>query len=185
MTSAPESRQPASLFLRMAALVYDGLLLIAIYFVAGALVTTPLLKAAAQHKNWVAVPEIYRHAVIMPTLALTTWLFFGFFWHRHGQTLGMQTWRIRIERQDGGTLGWKDALVRLLAAWLLPVLAGMAVNALHGPKAAISAFLCGVLANWLWMYGNPQRLALQDVLSRSRVWRVSDQSATGRSKKAA
>jgi uncharacterized RDD family membrane protein YckC len=42
--------------------------------------------------------------------------FFGWFWTRRGQTLGMQAWRLRLVREDGSLLTWLDTLKRLAAA---------------------------------------------------------------------
>ena len=43
-------------------------------------------------------------------------LFFGTFWTRRGQTLGMASWRLRVEREDGSLLTWGDTVKRLAAA---------------------------------------------------------------------
>jgi uncharacterized RDD family membrane protein YckC len=50
-------------------------------------------------------------------------LFYTWFWTHGGQTLGMRAWRIRVHRDDGAPLRWRDALLRFGAAWLavLPV----------------------------------------------------------------
>ena len=49
--------------------------------------------------------------------------FFGLFWTRQGQTLGMMAWRLKIKKTDGSRLTWPDALRRLAAALvsLLPL----------------------------------------------------------------
>ena len=52
-------------------------------------------------------------------------LFFGVFWTRRGQTLGMMAWRLRVQRADGGLLGWGDVLKRLGAATVGLCLAGL------------------------------------------------------------
>ena len=49
-------------------------------------------------------------------IALVVVLFFGWFWTRSGQTLGMQAWRLRIETLAGDRLGWRQALLRLALA---------------------------------------------------------------------
>jgi len=49
-------------------------------------------------------------------LALATLLFFGWFWTRWGQTLGMQAWRLRVETLAGGRISWGQALLRMAGA---------------------------------------------------------------------
>jgi uncharacterized RDD family membrane protein YckC len=101
---------PASLLRRLGAMIYDGLLLAAILMVGTALF----------------LPITHGEAVTQPVLrfVLRVFLlglivgFFGLFWTRTGQTLGMQSWRIKVERVDGGLLGWKDVALRLGAALL-------------------------------------------------------------------
>jgi uncharacterized RDD family membrane protein YckC len=43
-------------------------------------------------------------------------MFFGYFWTRNGQTLGMQVWRIRIQNLNGVSVSWSQALRRYVAA---------------------------------------------------------------------
>jgi uncharacterized RDD family membrane protein YckC len=47
-------------------------------------------------------------------------------WSRGGQTLPMQTWRIRVVRDNGGSIGMGRAILRYILAWLslLPFGAG-------------------------------------------------------------
>jgi uncharacterized RDD family membrane protein YckC len=105
---------------RMAAAVYDWLLVIALMMI----VSTPviaLLGDAIQPAN-----ATYRAAMLLVALG-----FFGGFWSHGGQTLGMKAWRLRLRRRDGSpvTLGraglrFVFAVIALLAAglgfvWLL------------------------------------------------------------------
>jgi uncharacterized RDD family membrane protein YckC len=69
-------------------------------------------------------------------------------WTRSGQTLGMRAWHLRAVTDSGRALGWKAAALR---------------------------FVCGILA-WapaalgvLWLYVDPEHLALHDRLSKTRV----------------
>ncbi|NIR60818.1 MAG: RDD family protein [Gammaproteobacteria bacterium] len=95
---------------RLAALVYDALLLFGVLFAAGAPVVA-LVDAAV-------LPGGRFHVLYQAYLAAVIYLFFGWFWTHGGQTLGMRAWRLRVQRPDGTTLGWGRALVRLLAAVL-------------------------------------------------------------------
>ena len=74
--------------------------------------------------------------------------FYVYFWHARGQTLGMQVWKIKLVNEAGSTLSWGECIRRFLAATLAVAPLG---------------------AGFLWMVFHPKRLALHDVLSRSRV----------------
>lgn len=101
---------PASLLRRLGAMLYDGLLLAALLMIGTALFL-PLT-----HGEAVTQPAL-RFALRVFLLGLIVG-FFGVFWTRTGQTLGMQSWRIKVERLDGSRLGWKDVALRLGAALL-------------------------------------------------------------------
>jgi uncharacterized RDD family membrane protein YckC len=104
---------PAGLLRRLGALLYDTLLVIAVLMIA----TIPFLPFAhgrplvPQEVGWPAY--VYR-----AWLVLVIVLFFGFFWTRRGQTVGMQAWRLRVEDEQGATLTWPLAVRRLIFATL-------------------------------------------------------------------
>jgi uncharacterized RDD family membrane protein YckC len=51
--------------------------------------------------------------------------FFGGFWARGGQTVGMRTWRIRVVREDGTALTLPRALARFAAGIVALAPAGL------------------------------------------------------------
>lgn len=95
---------PASLWRRLTAIIYDGLLLFAVLMISSAL-TIPFTggKGIEQHSP---ILTLYFLAVIF--------LFNAWFWTHGGQTLGMRAWRIRIVQRNGQPLCWKLAFVRFL-----------------------------------------------------------------------
>lgn len=108
--SAVDHQRPG-LFRRLAAIVYDALLLFAVLFFATAL----------------AILVNGGHTIRPPNPLLTSYLFivsfffFAGFWIHGGQTLGMRAWRIRVRRYDGRPITWWQALLRFLTAivsWL-------------------------------------------------------------------
>ncbi|MBS0603077.1 MAG: RDD family protein, partial [Proteobacteria bacterium] len=64
---------------------------------------------------------------------LVCFAYYGGFWVHGGQTLGLRTWKMRVQLPGGGRIGWWHALLRFLAglAWLVPGL-GL-YKALHAP----------------------------------------------------
>lgn len=105
--STPTELPVVGLPRRLAAILYDSLLLLAIYFVATLL--------------WMAVTgaavAIYDLLFRLYLVAIGL-LYFGWFWTHGGQTLGMRTWRIEVAAADGGPLTWRQAALRGVAALL-------------------------------------------------------------------
>ena len=99
---------------RVAALAYDGLLLLALWFSTSALLLALSggLLADPARPLWLA----YAHRA---SLVLVTALFFGGFWTHGGQTLGMRAWRLQlVSSADTGPVSWRQSLLRLVAACL-------------------------------------------------------------------
>jgi uncharacterized RDD family membrane protein YckC len=91
---------------RLAACFYDGLVLVAVLVVAGA-VWVALSRAAAAPGDW-----LFRGYLLAVSAA-----FFGAFWTR-GETLGMRAWKLRIVGRDGKPPGWGRAVLRFTVALL-------------------------------------------------------------------
>jgi uncharacterized RDD family membrane protein YckC len=128
---------------RLAALVYDFLLLAALLMIytGGALFfTRGAAVVSATAGAWV---YLYRAGLV-----LVTGGYYVINWLRSGQTLGMRAWRLRVVTVSG----------------LQPALKAAALRAVFGPLAWAPLGL-GVL----WMYVDPDHLALHDRLSKTRV----------------
>lgn len=100
---------------RLAAILYDGLLLLALLFVATAVITLPLGNPSG---FTLLIFQLFVFEII-------PLLFFTGFWSRGGQTLGMRAWRLKLVRIDGRKVGWSDALKRHLAALLSLLVFGL------------------------------------------------------------
>ena len=103
---APEAVAPPGLLRRLAALVYDALLLFSVLFAA----TLPVLIVTGGQ----AVSP--NHLVFTAYLLAVSYVYFGWCWTRSGQTLGMRAWRMRVCTPDGRPLGWRRSLCRFGAA---------------------------------------------------------------------
>jgi len=141
------SRESVGFGRRVAALVYDLLLLAALMMIytGGALFFTHgAAVVPATAGAWVYA---YRAGLIgvIGGYYLINWL-------RSGQTLGMRAWRLRVVSDAGRPLALKAALLR----------------AVFGALAWMPAAL-GVL----WLYVDPDHLALHDRWSRTRVIRLA------------
>jgi len=106
MTETPN--HPAGLFRRLGALTYDSLLLVAIWFLATALV----MLVTRGHFNPASLPfQLY--------ILLVSFWFFGWFWTHGGQTLGMRAWKIRVLQPSGAAINWGQAAQRFFVALIL------------------------------------------------------------------
>ena len=108
---APE---PPSILIRLAAMVYELLLVTAVVFVASFILLPFVgeLKAAWQ-----------RH-FFQVWILLVLFVYFAAFWLRSGQTLAMKTWRIRLVNRDGGRISLRQAAGRFVLALLGLMLGG-------------------------------------------------------------
>ena len=107
----------ATLKTRLAAMIYELLLVTAVLFLA-AFVFIPL--AGDMGAAW------KRHAFQIYLLAVL-FAYFSIFWMRSGQTLAMKTWRIRLVDRDGKLIGLKQALLRFILAFLGLGLFGLSI----------------------------------------------------------
>ena len=91
---------------RLAALVYDALLLFSLLFAA----TVPVLIVTGGRAIGPNEPLFAAY------LLAVSYVYFGWCWTRSGQTLGMRAWRMRVCTPEGTRLGWRHALGRFAAA---------------------------------------------------------------------
>jgi uncharacterized RDD family membrane protein YckC len=110
-----ERNSKPGLLRRLAVILYDALLLLAVLFLATA-VALPFNAGQAFSSGQFAYP-VY--------LLVISFLFYGWFWTRGGQTLGLRAWKIKVCRFDGGVVSWRLAVLRFAAAGLSWVCLGL------------------------------------------------------------
>ncbi len=115
---AEELFPPATALKRALAIIYDGLISIAVLLVAtwGYTVVAGWITGWDSYEQMAEAGQLSGDPGLTFTLFLVLYLFFGYFWTRIGQTLGMQVWRIRIENIDGTSVSWTKALRRYVTA---------------------------------------------------------------------
>lgn len=87
-------------------MAYDGLLLIAILFVTTFLYTYLIGGIATPGARY----------ILQGLLWLVIGVYFVWYWTHGGQTLAMQTWRIRLADYEGGEVRLNQAVLRYIAA---------------------------------------------------------------------
>ncbi len=122
---------------------YDALLVIALLMVVTALLLPLTGGEAITYERYGPLEYIYQ---LM--LALLVIGFFGWFWTRRGQTLGMMAWRLKVVREDGTLLSWGTTLARMTGA-------------------IVSWAALGLGYIWIWI--DRDRLAWHDRWTHTRV----------------
>ena len=115
---AEELFPPATALKRSLAIIYDGLISIAVLLVAtwGYTMVAGWITGWDRYEQMAEAGQLSGDPGLTFTLFLILYLFFAYFWTRIGQTLGMQVWRIRIENIDGTSVSWSKALKRYVTA---------------------------------------------------------------------
>ncbi len=117
---------PAGLLRRLAALIYDSLIILAIEMMAAGVVMA--IVFAFNAAGWLSYGEyldaadmLSNHPILSPIftlyLAIVWGYFFVFFWTRAGQTLGMRAWKLQVQNAtDGAPITVTQALIRLVTS---------------------------------------------------------------------
>ena len=127
---------------RLACLTYEAVLLFGVVMVAGLLYGIALGQRHALEG---------RAGLGLFVVAVLAW-YFVWCWTRSGQTLPMQTWRIRLEDREGHLLRRGRALLRFAAAWIW-VLPGLALAYLLGVSSSGWAVF-GTVVGWMAVYAS-------------------------------
>lgn len=101
---------------RLAAIIYDTLLVAALLFLA----TIPFIAARGGEPV-----EIGDNALYQILLATVIYVFFVGYWTRYGRTLGMQSWGLQLQTMDDQLPTLATASVRFFAAILSWIPAGL------------------------------------------------------------
>ena len=143
MPAAVSNPPAAGLWRRLATILYDSLLLVALWFAVATIFLAISGGRLAAPDRPLGLLYAFR-----ATLLLVSFLFFGWFWTRGGQTLGMHAWRLKLISDSGPALTWSQALRRFAAAGL--------------SWAALG------LGYW-WVMIDREKRAWHDILSGTRV----------------
>jgi uncharacterized RDD family membrane protein YckC len=128
---------------RVAALLYDSLLLAAllVIFTSGAVFLNH--RVAVEPATAGAWAYLYRAGLVAIVVG-----YYLLNWLRSGQTLGMRAWHLRAVADSGKPMALRAAALRSLFGVLAWAPAALGV---------------------LWLYADPEHLALHDRLSKTRV----------------
>jgi uncharacterized RDD family membrane protein YckC len=162
---------PAGLLRRLGALLYD-LLLVAALAVVTTFMMLPLTHGEAILTSTQGYVGHLYHALLVGIVVG----YFAWCWTRSGQTLGMQAWRIRLETDIGGRLGWAGALARGVLGCGMTILGIIGAWYLRTPGSALAhagaaILIAPVVVNYGWLAFDPEARTLMDIAGRTRVAR--------------
>lgn len=117
MTDNAIAHPSASLRTRLASMIYELLLVVAVIFIASFIFIR--LTGDAQNGG--------KHIAFQMFLLGVVFAYFSTFWLRSGQTLAMKTWRIKLVDRDGALITLKHAALRFVLALLGLALGGVTI----------------------------------------------------------
>jgi len=106
---------------------------------------------AEQYQNLTESGQTIKDPLLSSILFITLFVFFGYFWTKSGQTLGMQAWHLRVQNTDNSSITWKQALKRFLMSII-----------------SIGSFGLGII----WPLFDKQQRSWQCIFSKSEVVRI-------------
>lgn len=170
--TAPIDPPQAGLARRLAASLYEGLLLAALAVAIGFLLLALVGPDAADASRALALPRPAARAVSF------TGLFAGFgayciwLWSGGRRSLPMHTWGIALSTATGAVVSPGRAAVRYLGGWIGPACAIAAYLALrpYGHRRWAAALLA---VNYAWALFDRDRLFLHDRLAGTRLIRAT------------
>lgn len=122
-------------------MLYESLILVAVLFITGLVF----------HLVFRDTHSLFFRPAFQLYLLIVAAFYFTWFWTHGGQTLPMQTWKLRVISADGGPVCLKQALARYLFAVI-----------------GIFLFGCGIL----WALFDREGLFLHDRLAGTRIVRI-------------
>jgi uncharacterized RDD family membrane protein YckC len=151
---------------RFASMMYEGVLLFAVVFLADYLFDT-----LTQSKHG-----------LMLRSTRQAWLFLaigGYFllcWTRSGQTLPMKAWHIRLVDIHGAIPSFGRLVLRFVLMWILPLLGAAtvwAISKLTGWPGALSLIVLAPFTVFVTTWFSPQKQFLHDLLAGTRLTNVA------------
>jgi uncharacterized RDD family membrane protein YckC len=156
---------------RMAAFVYEGVVLFGVVFIAGY-----LFAALTQQRH-----ALEKQTALQIFLFIVLGIYFVWFWSRGGQTVAMRAWHVRLLTASGQPVSQRRALVRYLLAylWFLPALLAAWLAQLKGAQVWI-LLVVGVVAYALTALLHPRRQFWHDALCGTElvIWQPPRRSAS-------
>jgi uncharacterized RDD family membrane protein YckC len=137
---------PAGFWRRFAAMIYD-------FLIAGFFISLIIIIIELSISKGEEVPIGSPLANVLTSFwFILSFLYFGWFWTRTGQTIGMKVWKIQAVTNDETIMNWLQALLRYIMAIFSWAIFGL---------------------GFLLIFVDKQNKALHDHLSKSKIIKLS------------
>ena len=146
---------------RMAAFVYEGVLLFGVLVMAG------YLYSSLTQQHHALKGQSGLQAFLFVVLAI----YFVWFWSHGGQTVAMRAWHVRLVDKYGRPVTQARAALRYVASWIwfMPALASAWLAGLHSSLEIFVLLGVGVLAYAVLARWHPERQFWHDALCGTRL----------------
>lgn len=147
---------------RFACMMYEGVLLFAVVFLASYLFDT-----LTQSRSGLML----RHGR-QAALFIAIGIYFLVCWRMRGQTLPMKTWHIRLSGADGTPSTLPRLMARYVLAWVLPLLAALGVlgaSRITGYSSTDLLIVFAPFSIFVWSWFDPESQFLHDRLLGTRL----------------
>uniref|UniRef100_UPI0033426EEA RDD family protein n=1 Tax=Castellaniella defragrans TaxID=75697 RepID=UPI0033426EEA len=147
---------------RFACMMYEGVLLFGVLFLADYLFDTLTQSREAL---------MLRH-VRQGVAFLAIGLYFILCWRHGGQTLPMKTWDIRLIDRNAAPVPLPRMILRYVLMWLIPLLAIWLVGRLSaatGQASVYSLIVAAPFSIFIWTWFDPEGQFLHDRLLGTRL----------------
>ena len=117
----------AGFWRRFASLVYDTLAIIAfamltvvlyLFTIQGLISLDVIALNGAEDVSARIQDSLLLSGIRSSLLVLVGLVFFGYFWTKSGQTIGMRAWRLKVQTHQGNLISWPQAIIRSISALL-------------------------------------------------------------------
>ena len=117
----------AGFWRRFASLVYDTLAIIAfamltvvlyLFAIQGLIALEVISLNGAEDVSALIQNSMLLSGMRTALLIIVGLVFFGYFWTKSGQTIGMRAWRLKVQTCDGKLISWPQAVIRSISALL-------------------------------------------------------------------
>ena len=124
-------------FVRLAAGIYDALLMLGVWFTVGS------LGLIIQYTITGNIGLLGPSWLGLSLVILSTWSYFIFFWMYGGKTLGMSSWKIKVVNPDNQNLSIAQLSIKFIINILTFALCGIPLIFvfLHKDKISLSDYL--------------------------------------------
>ncbi len=156
MSDAHPTSSQATIRTRLLSIIYDSLIVFFIIIISTLIIQQIIISSGLVTLQQIQISEteiINTIPTDSPTnmflkslWLIVSFLYFGYFWTKRGQTPGMSVWKIKVVNKNNELLSWSESLIRY-------------ITALFGLGLLLIPF-------------NKQRQALQDITSKTILIKI-------------